>query len=260
MDAVVTAGGIPQPGEYLYEETKGTPKAMLDIAGKPMIQWVLDALSGSSVVERVVIVSLSPEYGLTCSKPMIYLPEQGSMLENIRAGIKKALEVNPSAHHVLVVSSDLPAITPVMVDWVAKTALQTDDDVYYNVITRETMEARYPGSKRSYVRLKYAEFCGGDMNVVRAQAATAADAFWQKIIASRKNALKQAMLFGFDTLFMMLFRMGTLEQTARHLSKRLKMRGRAVVCPYAEVGMDVDKPFQLEIMRADLARRLKVEG
>jgi len=30
-----------------------------------------------------------------------------------------------------------------------------------------------------------------------------------------------------------------------------------MVCPYAEVGMDVDKPHQLEIMRADLKKHLK---
>ena len=34
------------------------------------------------------------------------------------------------------------------------------------------------------------------------------------------------------------------------------VRGRAIVCPYAEVGMDVDKPHQLEIMRADLQKRV----
>ena len=43
MDAIVIAGGIPQPEEPLYEYTQGIPKAMLNIAGKPMVQWVLDA-------------------------------------------------------------------------------------------------------------------------------------------------------------------------------------------------------------------------
>jgi len=38
----------------------------------------------------------------------------------------------------------------------------------------------------------------------------------------------------------------------------LSIKGRAIVCPYAEVGMDVDKPHQLAIMRADLAKRAKV--
>ncbi len=41
---------------------------------------------------------------------------------------------------------------------------------------------------------------------------------------------------------------------------RLNITGRAIVCPYAEVGMDVDKPHQLEIMRADLKKRLKKAG
>jgi hypothetical protein len=35
------------------------------------------------------------------------------------------------------------------------------------------------------------------------------------------------------------------------------MTGTAIVCPYAEVGMDVDKPHQLEMIRADLAERVK---
>ena len=39
--------------------------------------------------------------------------------------------------------------------------------------------------------------------------------------------------------------------------KRMNITGKAVVSPYAEVGMDVDKPHQLEIMRADLAKRNK---
>jgi hypothetical protein len=62
-------------------------------------------------------------------------------------------------------------------------------------------------------------------------------------------------LIGFDTLFLLLFRMVTLDEAAQKVTKRLNIKGRAIVCPYAEVGMDVDKPFQLEILRKDLARR-----
>ena len=42
MDAIVTAGGIPLPEEPLYTETRGHNKALLDIAGKPMVQWVYE--------------------------------------------------------------------------------------------------------------------------------------------------------------------------------------------------------------------------
>ena len=43
MDAIILAGGIPLPEDPLYSYSKGDAKALIDVAGKPMIQWVLDA-------------------------------------------------------------------------------------------------------------------------------------------------------------------------------------------------------------------------
>jgi molybdopterin-guanine dinucleotide biosynthesis protein A len=256
MDALVLAGGIPQPGEPLYDFTQGKPKALLDISGKPMVQWVLDALSQAKSIDRVVVVSLEEDSGLKCEKPVAYLPNQGEMLNNIRAGVRKVLELNPGARHVLSVSSDIPSITGEMVDWMVDTTAQSDHDIYYSVITRQVMEARYPNSKRSYIRLKDVDICGGDMNMFRAQTATENEALWEKIIAARKNALKQAALIGFDTLFLLLFRRVTLDEAVKIVEKRLNITGRVIRSPYAEIGMDVDKPHQLEIVRADMAKKV----
>jgi GTP:adenosylcobinamide-phosphate guanylyltransferase len=256
MDAIVTAGGIPQPDEPLYPYTQGQPKALVDIAGKPMVQWVLDAISDSARVKRVVLVGLSAESGVTCEKPLIFVPGQGGLLDNVRAGVKKVLEINPAAHHVLSVSSDIPAITAEMVDWTVETCEETDHDIYYNLITRQVMEARFPNSKRSYVRVDDVEVCGGDLNMIRAKTVTANEELWERIIAARKNAFKQAALVGYGTLFLLLLHRLTIESTIQRVSKRLNIRGRAIFCPYAEIGMDVDKPHQLEILRADLARRV----
>ncbi len=253
MNAIVIAGGIPQPGEPLYEYTRGKAKALLDVGGKPMVQWVLDALDGAEAVQRVVMIGLEPESGIKSSKLVAYLTNQGSMVENIRAGIYKILELDPQASHVLVVSSDIPGITPEMVDWVVNTAMQTDEDAYYSVIPREVMERRFPTSKRSYTRLKDIEVCGGDMNLVRASLATSREEIWDRLIEARKNVFKQAALIGLDTLILLMLRRITLDDAVRRATRRLKISGRALVCPYAEVGMDVDKPHQLEIMRAYLS-------
>ena len=258
MDAIVTAGGIPQPGEPLYPYTQGGYKALLDVAGKPMIQWVLDALASARKVEKVIVIGIPPETQLSCSKISAVLPNQGDMLENIRLGIKTMLELNPAAHHILVVSSDIPAITPDMVDWVVDATMQTDDDVYYNVIEQKVMESRYPGSKRSYTKLKDVAVCGGDMNVVRAMTVISNEKIWSRIIASRKNVFKQAALIGYDTLILLLLRAITLKEGVRTVASRLKITGRAILCPFAEVGMDIDKPHQLEIIRLDLANQVKV--
>jgi GTP:adenosylcobinamide-phosphate guanylyltransferase len=255
MDAVVTAGGIPQPEDPLYPYTQGGSKALIDIAGKPMVQWVLDALSKSESIDQVIIVGLDPDSALTCSKPKMYIPNQGGMLDNVRVGIKQVTTINPHAELVLMVSSDIPAITTQMIDWCVNTALESEHDLYYNVIARETMEARYPGSKRSYVRMKDVEVCGADMNVIRCSAAAGNDELWERLIAARKNAFKQAALIGYSTLFLLLMRRLSLDDAVPRASKGLGLRGRAVLCPYPEMGMDVDKPYQLEILRADLAAR-----
>jgi GTP:adenosylcobinamide-phosphate guanylyltransferase len=254
MDAIVTAGGIPEPGEPLYPYTNGGSKALLDIAGKPMIQWVLDALDGANRVERVWIVGLPEPADLRCQKLAGYLPNQENMVENIRSGVQQILEINPKTQHVLTVSSDIPALQSDMVDWVVETTMQTDHDVYYNIISKQVMEKRFPSSKRSYIHLRGVEVCGGDMNVIRARTVTGNEELWRRLVDARKNALKQAALVGYDTLFLLLLRLLTIEGAEKRACKKLGITGRAILCPYAEVGMDVDKPHQLEILRADLER------
>lgn len=256
MDALITAGGIPQPGEPLYDYTRGAPKAMLDIMGKPMIQWVLDAVEGASTVERAVVIGLSPEDRLFSTKVAAYLPSAGGMVANIRAGVAKIVELNPNANYVLLISSDIPTIKAEMIDWVVRTALESDHEVYYNVVTRHAMEQRFPGSKRSYTRLRDVEVCGGDMNMIKISLVTQQNELWDKLVAARKNVFKQAALIGYDTLFLLLFRLVSLDGAVKRASQRLNVRGRAIVCPYAEVGMDVDKPHQLELVREDLKKRL----
>ena len=257
MDAVVTAGGIPQPDERLYAYTKGESKAMVDVAGKPMIQWTLDALSGAKNVDNVIITGLSPKSNLTCKKPLHYLSNQGKMLDNLIAGVNKSLELNPKNKYILLVSSDIPALKSEMVDWLINTCMETSDDIYYGVCPREVMEERYPGSKRTYTKLKDMEICGADINVVHVRMASEHLDVWNSLIANRKNPAAQAGVMGLDTLYLLLTRQATLQDFVERVSKRIGVKGRAIVWPYAEPCMDVDKPHQLEMMRADLEKQVK---
>jgi GTP:adenosylcobinamide-phosphate guanylyltransferase len=258
MDAIVTAGGIPLPEEPLYPATLGQSKALVDVAGKPMIQWVLDALTDAHTVDNIVIVGLTEKMGLQCGKKMYFVPNQGKMVQNLQAGARKEREINPEARHVLLVSSDIPGITGEMVDWVVNTDMQTDMDVYYHVVQREVMEKRYPGCKRTWTRLKGMEVCGGDMNVAGIRLLLGEDTdIWDKITDARKSPLKQAALVGYDTAFLLLTGRLTLEKAETNIMKRLNITGKAILCPYAEIGMDVDKLFQLELVREDLKKQVK---
>ena len=255
MDAIVTAGGIPQPEEPLYTYSHGDSKAMIDVAGKPMIQWILDALSDAKSVNNVIVIGLSPKSGVTCKKPLHFISNQGRMLANVVAGINKAIELNKNTDYVLLVSSDIPALKAEMVDWLVDTCMQTKDDLYYGICPREVMEKRYPDSKRTFTHLKDMDVCGADINMTHVRMATEHMDMWEELIGNRKSPLKQARIIGLGTLLALFMRRLTLDDAVRRVCERIGIHGRAIVWPYAEACMDVDKPHQLEMMREDLAKQ-----
>ncbi|HEX6271068.1 MAG TPA: NTP transferase domain-containing protein [Anaerolineales bacterium] len=255
MDAIVTAGGIPQPEEPLYTFSNGDSKALIDVAGKPMVQWVLDALSGAKNIDNVIVIGLSPKSGVTCKKPLHFISNQGRMLANIVAGVNKALELNKKNKYVLVVSSDIPTIKSEMVDWLIETCMQTRDDLYYGVCPKDVMESRFPGSKRTFTHLKDMDVCGADMNITHVRMATEHLDMWEQLIGTRKSPLRQAGIIGLGTLFALFTRRLTLEDAVTRVCNRIGIKGRAIVWPYAEPCMDVDKPHQLALLRADLEQQ-----
>jgi molybdopterin-guanine dinucleotide biosynthesis protein A len=259
MDAIITAGGIPQPGDPLYAYSNGDSKALIDISGKPMVQWILDALGDSKKVDNVIVIGLTSKSGLTCKKPLHYISNQGRMLANIVTGVKKSIELNKKTEYVLLVSSDIPAIKAEMVDWLVTTTMQTKDDLYYGVCPRDVMETRFPASRRTYTKLKDTEVCGADMNVIHVSMAMEHLDTWEQLIGNRKSPLRQAAVIGWDTLFQLFTRQITLQELADKACKRIGIKGRIIIWSQAEPCMDVDKPHQLEIMREDFALQKKKE-
>ncbi len=254
MDAIVTAGGIPLPEDPLYPYTNGDCKALVDVAGKPMIQWVLDALGNAKHVDNVIIIGLSSKSDVTCKKPLYFISNQGRMLANVVAGVNKSLELNPKAEYVLVASSDIPGINAEMVDWLIETCMETRDDIYYGVVPREVMETRYPSSKRTYTKLKDMQLCGADMHIAHVSMAIEHIDMWEELIGNRKAPLKQAATIGFGTLFRVATRSITVDELVAVITKRIGITGRPIIWEHAEPGMDVDKPHQLDLIREDLEK------
>jgi hypothetical protein len=247
------AGGIPLEGEPLYPLSQGRSKALLPVAGRCMAQWVLDALAASSQIRRAVVVGL--DGGLQYPRELVYLPNQGGILENILAGAHKILELDPQADYLLCISADIPAITAEQIDWVITQAQATQDDFYYCVVERRVMEERFPGCRRTFFHFKDKDVCGGDLAVVSTRVFSMDTGVWQRLTEARKSRWKTAATIGFGVLILFLLGRLTIDETVRRASRRLKVRGRALHCPHPEVGMDVDKPFQRDLVEHDLLRR-----
>jgi len=262
MDVIIPAGGIPRPNHPLYKYTQGKLKALLDIAGKPMIQWVLDALSEAKSVGHVAVVglALSEEVegldggvNLSCKKPMSILPNQYNMVENLRAGTRRILELNPSAEYVMTCTSDIPMVTPEAFDWIAEQAQKSRHEFYVIMTTKQAMEERYPGSKRRTDRFTDIEVRGADITVVEPRIILQSG-IADRLKQLRHNTLKQLMFIGFDTLLLIRLRRLDLAGFAKRLAKKHGLDWRPLVCPYPEIAMDVDFPNELELARHVLSK------
>jgi hypothetical protein len=97
------------------------------------------------------------------------------------------------------------------------------------------------------------------MNMIRANTVNANEELWDRIVAARKSVFKQAALLGYGNLFLLLSRQLTMDGAVKRVTKRMDITGQAVISPYAELGMDVDKPHQLEILRADLMSKQQTQ-
>lgn len=257
INVVILAGGGLPPDDPLRDRIPDkTPahKAFLPLGGKPALQWVLDAVGACDRIGEVILIGRNAEEGWTSAKPLHFWPDQGSLTGNARAGLRISSELAPDLKHTLIASGDIPLITPEMVAWTVDNSLSLDADIVYHVITKEDMEARFPGSNRTFVPLKGVRVCGGDLNVFANRIVDTHAELWERLANARKSPFKQAAIFGPGILLGLLLRRFTLDALERTLSRRLELDARAVICPYPEMGMDVDKAYQYDLAIAELER------
>jgi GTP:adenosylcobinamide-phosphate guanylyltransferase len=255
IDAVILASGKPDEADPLLEYAQAQKKPLIKIAGKEMVRYVVEAIAGSSRIGRVFIVGLSPEDGVEFAVSVEYVEAAGSMLDNTVAGIERVVEVDPDVEPVVISSADIPLLTTEMVDHFIDTCLETDHEVYYTIVEKSTMEARFPGSGRSFVPLRGGSFAGGDLHMAKVSAIQGNLPLARQALEARKNVWQQVRLLGVGTLIKFAFRRLTVADAERVASRALGCQGRAVITPYPEMGMDVDKPHQLDMVRAILESR-----
>lgn len=253
MDCVIIAGGIPGPEDPIYAYTQGQPKALLDMHGRTMLERVVDAVQSSQYLEDVIVVGLGGDMGMRFKRPVIHLPDHGSLVSNGVAGLRWVAQHKPQTSHVFGATGDVPLLTEKMVDHLIDTCRPFDCGIYYNFITSAVMEKRFPGSARTYVKLKGLDIAGGDVGIVSTQLAAQKELL-EMLANARKHAWKIARVVGLKMLFKFLFRQVSLQDIEAAGQRLVGLPVKVVLNPYAEVGMDVDKPHQVELLRQELAK------
>lgn len=250
--ALVLAGYSSETPDPLAIAMGVERKALIPITGKPMVYWVVKALRESPRIDQIYIVGMGPEDHVDFETDVIYIPNQNKHFDNVMAGIDSVKENQPEAEFLLAASADIPTLHRETVDWFIESCEAREGDLFYSVVERATMEAAFPDSRRSYVPVVEGKFCGGDLFFVRMAVAHNNEQLVRDLLAKRKSAFQQARLLGFKTIIKFLFRRLSIKDAEALSQRLLGAVGHVIISPYADLGMDVDKPHQLEMVRAKM--------
>lgn len=247
--AIVLAG---QPNSGPLQETSdAVNEALIEINGKPMAQFVLDALGASEQVERILVLGPDPELAVQLSHPKAeFLQNSGGIIDHIMAAARHLPHDKP----YLLATSDIPLLTPEVVDGFLALCQGREADVFYPVIEKKVNDRLYPSVKRTYVTLTDGIFTGGNLFLINPKVIEEKAPLVEEFLNYRKSPLKLAGLLGWSFLFRLLFKRLSLAAIEAKVNDLLGLRGAVVLCPYPEVGIDVDKPSDLQLARAALPR------
>ncbi len=253
FDVFITAGYNPAKADALTQAEGVHHKALIPIAGKPMVWHVVRALVESGYIGEIVIVGLGPEYGVDFGDASVhYVPNQPSLWASQNAGLRKLQELNPEDRIVLAASADTPLLTGEMVRAFIDACRPFDRSIYWGIVRQDVMEATFPLSKRSYLPLREGKFCSGDLYLGWLSAGLKIQDRARYFIDNRKHVVKQVWGLGLGPLLRLLFHRLSIDEILDIAVRTLGVTGGPVILPFAEVGMDVDKPHQLEQVRAYL--------
>jgi molybdopterin-guanine dinucleotide biosynthesis protein A len=214
-------------------------KALIMIKNKPMIQYVIDALKTSGKIDKIAVVGHSQSIEAAIGQEVDFIIEdQGSIIENILAGLKPFKK----DHRVLLITSDIPLITgEAVVEFIHK-SMETKADLCYPVVSKEVCQAKYPDAKRTYTIMKEGTFTGGNAFFVNPSIVDRCVNLARHLTDNRKNPLKMAAFLGPKIILGLVAKNLKIETVEQRMSKILKVKAKAVISSYPEIGNDVDKP------------------
>ena len=246
VDAVILAGA-PNDGQ-LKEVSSEKWEATIPIYGKPMVNYVIEALKNSSRIAKIVVVA--PLEIRDILTPQIAVVEAGSSLpENIFRALDALEKENP----VLLVTSDIPFIHAEAIDDFLDRCGELEGDVFYPLVSREANEQLYPETVRTYFTLKEGAFTGGNILLAHPQAIMNSRWIMDQIFERRKKPFKIIQMLGLFFILKFLTKQLALGELERRASEILGYRGVSIISPYPELGTDVDKPSDLELAEKIIA-------
>jgi CTP:molybdopterin cytidylyltransferase MocA len=252
IDALILAGRRSGETDPLAGVENVPHKALLVAGGKPLIRRVVEALKGSGRIDRMTIAAPEDVRGAIAAAlegldGWTFVDTAGSPASTALAHLDAAAP----ERGLLLTTCDHALLSAEMVRRFLDEARKGDAGAA--CVDRVTYEQRFPGSKRTFIKLKDSQFSGANLFWFAGARAKGLADFWRRLEAKRKKPLDMAREIGVLTALSYLSGSMTKAGLEKTIRKRTKIDIRLVELPNAEAAIDVDKPQDLELVRKILA-------
>jgi GTP:adenosylcobinamide-phosphate guanylyltransferase len=247
--AAVLAGS--RPGRDAFAEQYGTDlKALIPIAGEPMVRRPVKALLASESVGQVVVLSQAPE------RVAEVLPSDSRMSVGMSAGTiaetMLAICNDPKTRWpLLVTTADHALLEPGMIDEFCSGA--AGSEIAIGVVERGVLMRRFPEAQRTWLKFRGGAVTGANLFALGSPNAARAIELWRSVEQDRKKGWRLVALLGPVVLAGTLLRLFTIDDVLARLGRKLGLGIKAVRLSNPLAGIDVDKPADHELVEAILA-------
>lgn len=232
-------------------------KAFTPICGIPMIIRVLDALEASGMIRSIILCG-PPESMLPgCTEleqrigrgDITWVPNLDSPSRSANRGLEHIDESVP----VLLTTADHALLTPEIVQYFLRESSKADSDATVGLVKHENVMVTFPGTKRTVIRLRDGNFCGCNLYTFLNHHGRDLVSFWRRAEDLRKHPWRLVgEILGPMAILLYLLRISTLNQALNAVSAKAGVRSRAVIIPYAQAGVDVDKAEDIVLVESIL--------
>jgi GTP:adenosylcobinamide-phosphate guanylyltransferase len=245
--ALVLAGSRPG-GDDLARRFGVATKALIPVGGEPMVRRPVRALEEARAAP--VLVLTQDVAGVAAALPGAEVrPSQGTIAATILA-----LCDDPATRWPLIVTTADHALLDAATVAEFCTAA-AGADIAVGVVDRRALEARLPGTRRTWLSLRGEAVTGANLFALASPSVAPAVRLWRSVEQDRKKAWKLIGLLGPFWLGMAALRLASLDTLIEQLSRRLRLKLRAVRLANPLAGVDVDKPEDLDLVEAIIAGR-----
>jgi len=201
LPVIVLAGEGPG-GNPLARALGKDAGILVEVAGKPCVERVFEALSGSESISGGVMIG--PEPAVAADKRLRsqialhnlqWLPPATGPAESALAALDEI-----SDRPVLITSADHALLTPEIIDTFCNLALVSDADFVVGLVPYRQVKAAFPDSRRTQLKFADGTFCGSNLFMVKTPAGAGAVRFWQTMQSHRKRPWRMATELGISTL------------------------------------------------------------